>query len=108
MRPVCAASGISTGLRLPELPADLAGACLASGPAAAKAGRRGQTLLSLPTMAITFGAAISLLWAHAIYDTLKVRMPQHGQCMGCRAPTVWRMIVESLWRPHVLATGCQV
>ena len=49
--------------------------CLASGPAAAKAGQRGQTLLSLPTMVVAFGAAISLLWAHAIYDTLKVCLP---------------------------------
>ncbi|CAK0779890.1 hypothetical protein CVIRNUC_004881 [Coccomyxa viridis] len=46
--------------------------CHVTGPAAAKAGQRGQTLLSLPTMVVAFGAAISLLWAHAIYDTLKV------------------------------------
>ena len=40
-------------------------------------------LLSLPTVAIAFGAAISLLWAHAIYDTLKVRLPSSRHCTGC-------------------------
>ena len=57
----------------------VAGVCLAPGPAAKMADQRGQTLLSLPTMVIAFGAAISLLWAHAIYDTLKVSLPLIGQ-----------------------------
>ena len=30
---------------------------------------------SLPAMAITLGAASSLLWAHATYATLKVSLP---------------------------------
>ena len=32
-------------------------------------------LLSLPSIAVIFGAAISLLWAHATYATLKVSLP---------------------------------
>ena len=31
--------------------------------------------LSLLAMAVTLGAANSLLWAHAIYGTLKVSLP---------------------------------
>ena len=32
-------------------------------------------LLSLPSTAVTFGAAVSLLWTHATYATLKVSLP---------------------------------
>ena len=63
-------------------PANHARLCLASGPAAARADQRGQTLLSLPAMAVTLGAATSLLWAHAIHGTPKVSLPRSGSAPG--------------------------
>ena len=49
--------------------------CLAAGSAAAKADQGAGMFLSLPAMAVTLGAANSLLWAHATYATLKVSLP---------------------------------
>ena len=87
---------------------------------AARADQRGQTLLSLPAMAVTvtLGAATSLLWAHAIHGTPKVSLSRSGQCTGqCTcdrvlSPNSWgitRASKESLWIALVflfLARGC--
>ena len=103
-------------------PEACASLCLSSGPTAARADQRGQTLLSLPAMAVTvtLGAATSLLWAHAIHGTPKVSLPtsRSGQCTGQRtcdrvlSPDSWGMTrasKESLWIALVflfLARGC--
>ena len=69
-------------------------------------------------MAVTLGAATSLLWAHAIHGTPKVSLPRSGQCTGqCTCDRVlslnsWRITRasnKSLWIALmflILARGC--